>query len=248
MNEHHQARSAIGDRLRTGGEVSDDEFDALFALRWRRVSSDYWTPIDVASTAAEWLTETGIRRVVDVGSGMGKFCLVGALRTGAEFVGIEQRRTLVRVASHAARRLEVEGNVSFVHARASMSALLDFRAFYLFNPFGENLHPPWFQLDQTVELGDSRFQRDVALMQVVFCALPAGSRVVTYHGFGGTFPDSFRMIRERATGEGTLRLWVKETESNGGPRGTSVRGGPGRCKPAVALPTCGCTKTPSSST
>lgn len=191
------------------GDVSDAEFDALFPVKWRLVSDDYWTTIRVASLAAEWLTETGIRRVADVGSGTGKFCVVGALRTNAEFVGIEQRQGLVKIAETLAQWLGVADRVRFVHRRAILGDLLDFKALYLFNPFGENLDPPSWRLDQTVEMSASRYRQDVELMEQVFRALAPASRVVTYHGFGGQFPPSFRMIRERAVGHDVLQLWVK---------------------------------------
>jgi predicted RNA methylase len=187
----------------------DAALDALFPVKWRLVSDDYWTTIRVASLAAQWLTETGIRRVADVGSGTGKFCVVGALRTDAEFVGIEHRYGLVEVAEALARRLRVADRVRFVHGRATLANLLDFKALYLFNPFGENLDPPSWQLDQMVELSESRYRQDVELMEQVFRALAPSSRVVTYHGFGGQFPPSFRMIRERALGADVLQLWVK---------------------------------------
>jgi predicted RNA methylase len=201
--------AALKAQLLKAAEVSDAELDALLPVKLRLISDDYWTPIAVAALAAEWLTETGIRRVADVGSGPGKFCIVGAFRTDAEFVGIEHRQALVQVAKATAQRLGLADRARFVHARATFSDLLDFRALYLFNPFGENLRAASRCLDQTIELSESRYREDVELMEQVLRALPPGSRVVTYHGFGGQFPPSFRMTRERALGEDVLQLWVK---------------------------------------
>lgn len=209
MTTPDPADAAFSARLLAGADVSDAEIDALFPAKWRRVSDDYWTPVAVASLAAEWLTETGIRRVADVGSGVGKFCVVGALRTDAELVGIEERRELVQVARAVAIRLGVADRARFVHARATLNELLDFRALYLFNPFGENLRAAPRRLDQAIALGESRYREDVELMEQVFRTLAPASRVVTYHGFGGQFPRSFRKVRERALGEDVLQLWVK---------------------------------------
>lgn len=90
--------------------------------------------------------------------------MVGALRTRAAFTGIEQRPALVQTASTAAQWLGVADRMRFVNARATSGDLLGFRALYLHNPFGENLHPPPLRLDHTVELGGSRSRQDVALM------------------------------------------------------------------------------------
>ena len=41
----------------------------------------HWTPVHVARRAAQFLVTGPETRVLDVGSGPGKFCLVGALAT-----------------------------------------------------------------------------------------------------------------------------------------------------------------------
>src|SRR5258708_18652778 len=84
---------------------SDLEFDSIYDERTREFSPLHWTPLLVAARAARLLTQAGATRILDVGSGAGKFCIVGALSTDARFVGIERREHLVQIASGAASPL-----------------------------------------------------------------------------------------------------------------------------------------------
>ncbi|MBI3542695.1 MAG: hypothetical protein HY075_05405 [Deltaproteobacteria bacterium] len=63
----------------------------------------------MARRAAELLTDGRAARVLDVGSGAGKFCLVGALSSKGRFVGIERQRRLVDLSRELAARLRPQG-------------------------------------------------------------------------------------------------------------------------------------------
>jgi len=101
------------DRLLSGAQVADLEFDAIYPQWVRRLSEQHWTPLDVCIRAAELLVTDERSTVLDVGSGAGKFCLIGAASTGATFVGVEQRPRLVRIARETSRRAGVT-NVEFI--------------------------------------------------------------------------------------------------------------------------------------
>src|SRR5258708_7840111 len=99
-----------------GSLSSDGAFDAVYDDGIRALSEQHWTPVAVAERAARLLALAGARRILDVGAGAGKFCIVGALCTGAEFVGVERREGLVRVARRAASDLRAS-RATFVHAK-----------------------------------------------------------------------------------------------------------------------------------
>lgn len=189
--------------------MSDDALDAAYEEPWRSHSARFWSPFAVAELAAHWLTETGITTVLDVGSGAGKFCLVGALTTRAHFVGVEHRRVLVTAAQRAAEHWGVERRLRFVHAEITVDFLASFRALYLFNPFAENLYVAKDRIDTSVELNVDRFRSAILIVEAALDRLAPGARVATYHGFRGHVPDSFDMDREHAIGSDVLRLWVK---------------------------------------
>src|SRR5262245_45227064 len=91
---------------------SDREFDRAYPLRLRRVAALYWTPVRVAELAARFLAPSPRARVLDVGAGGGKVCVVGALVTGARFTGVEHDPALV-TAARAAARFHGAARVSF---------------------------------------------------------------------------------------------------------------------------------------
>ncbi len=190
---------------------SDEDFDALYPARWQAVSKRYWTPVAVASLAAAWLTEDPrLGPVLDIGSGVGKFCIVGALGTGGEFVGVEQRGALVRASRASAMSAGVSARATFHHARASMELLRRHSAFYLFNPFAENLYEADGRLDDRVELSDRRFTEDLQLVEEALSYAKLGTRVVTYHGFGGSLPSGFVLGRVERIGSDALCLWIRK--------------------------------------
>jgi SAM-dependent methyltransferase len=192
------------------GTADDAFFDLLLPSDLRAVSWRFWTPVAVARRAGELLEAHGVRRVIDVGSGCGKFCLAAAAVTPAvSFWGIEQRENLVEIARRLATRMALP-NVEFSVGDATDSSKWDSAdAFYLFNPFAENGFDAKERLDGTVELSRSRSDRDVARVELALRAAAIGTRVVTYHGFGGRMPDSYDLVRCEAAGTDDLCLWVK---------------------------------------
>lgn len=214
---------ALRSRLRKGGLVTDSEFDEVYPSAARKVSSEFWTPVAVASRAAKLLVRAGASRVLDVGSGVGKFCIVGAVSTTATFVGVEHREHFVAVAQEAARRIGAP-KAHFVHGALDAVDLTDFDAFYFFNPFEENLWGPGVQLDQTVPLSEARFTTDVERAKWMLVQARVGTRVVTYHGLGDALPPGYVLARRQL--RGCLDLWIKTTpctRPRSAARGTALR-------------------------
>lgn len=194
-------------RVAIGAEVRDEEFDALFPEPVRRHSLIHWTPVDVARRAAELLAEKPSTRVLDVGSGVGKFCVVGALTTRGFFTGIEHRAHLVKLASELVRRYRIP-RVRFECGNMNAIEWDGYDAFYLYNPFCENLHR-LRRVDGTVPLGRNAYRQYVRFTEARLVRAPIGTRVVTYHGFGGDMPPSYRCEVNELKGSGRIELWVK---------------------------------------
>jgi predicted RNA methylase len=135
----------VDDRL-----SSDDAFDRVYDEKIRAHSEQHWTPVGVAARAARLLTRWGARRILDVGAGAGKFCIVGALSTGAEFVGVERREGLVRVAREAATRLGAS-RAKFIHSNVDSFSFEGFDGVYLYNPFYEQTSKHVVLIDHDVE-------------------------------------------------------------------------------------------------
>jgi hypothetical protein len=199
-------RGAIRRRLGAGKLVDDGVFDGLFPPDIRRASAVHWTPVEVALRAAKLLASKPGAVVLDVGAGVGKFCLVAACAIDAHVRGVEHRAHFVSVARDAAAEIGVE--VDMIHGTIDQLEPADVDGVYLFNPFAENLCPSSDRLDSTVELNEARFWRDLGTTTAFLDEARPGTRVVTYCGIGGTLPRSYALAtRERRFG--TLELWIR---------------------------------------
>ena len=195
-------------RVREGRMVLDRDFDRLFPEAIRRRSAAYFSPFLVARRAAAWLTAEGATRILDVGAGAGKVCIIGALTTGATFTGIEHRASLVEAGQAAIRALGIER----AHLLLGTIASVDFDAYeglYFFNPFEENLFEASKQLDQSVPLSAAQREADVAIVEQALERARVGTRVVTFYGLGGRIPPTFQALPEQSRGTALLRFWVK---------------------------------------
>jgi hypothetical protein len=202
-----QAR-LIGARLRAGGKLNDFEFDELYPLSIRIMSTVFWTPIRVALRATQLLVDTPGCRVLDVGSGSGKFCQIGGLTSEGVFSGVERRDTLVECAIEVASLLDVP-RVTFTRGHFDMLNPEAYDAFYFFNPFEENEYARKNQFDRRVPFRKESFGDDVQKAERFLAEARPGARVVTYNGFGGKLPPSYDLVTREDVGC-SLELWVKD--------------------------------------
>ena len=185
----------------------DRVFDEVFPSSARNASSVHWTPVEVAVRAAHLLAGRRGATILDIGAGVGKFCLVAAAtKMDLRVRGVEHRSHFVAVARDAAKAMNVD--VDFVHGTLDDHAAREVDGVYLFNPFAENLCPPEDRLDDSVECSEMRFWRDIRRTERLLERAPVGTRVVTYCGWGGSMPPEYHLHLREARG-GTIELWVK---------------------------------------
>jgi SAM-dependent methyltransferase len=187
--------------------ATDAKFDELLPPTERSVAGRFWTPIGVTRRVVQHLSERGVRRVLDVGSGPGKFCIVGAASApNIEFVGVEQRPHLVEVADRLARGLGTR-NATFRLGDVTTTPWSDFDALYVFNSFAENTFLPCDRFDDSVELSSIRFVAEVLRVARKLAELPEGTLLLTYHGLGGPIPDAYTRLSVERVGSGWLQVW-----------------------------------------
>jgi predicted RNA methylase len=205
--------------VRTEGRVayrSDVDFDALYPDHVRRLSRHHWTPISVARRAAQLFRSVGARRVLDVGSGAGKFVLAAAAAAPEiMFVGVEQRHHLLATGRLAAAALELT-NVRFEHGDATRKRWQRYDGFYFFNPFGENLLAEHARIDSAVELSEARYRADVLRTEERLRAARIGTALVTFNGCSGRVPGSYELLHREYASSDWLRLWVKRCATDDG--------------------------------
>jgi len=195
--------------LRSERPPSDRAFDRFLPRELRALSGKYWTPLAVAARAAEWLDELNAQTVVDIGSGTGKFCVAAALLANAQFTGIEQRLRLVDASAQLAGIFDLHQRITFIHSKFGEAPVPKADAYYMYNPFGENLFGLEDRLDDDVELGQARYLRDVAAVEQLLRDASVGTLLLTYNGFGGDLPSDFREVRVDRELPSVLRMWRK---------------------------------------
>ncbi|MDB5091707.1 MAG: Methyltransferase protein [Mucilaginibacter sp.] len=193
------------DNLNSSLFVNDAAFDWMYPEHFQLLSLKHWTPLTIARKAAEFLMEPGAR-VLDIGSGIGKFCLTGAYYfPETYFYGVEQRLDLIHLAQDAKEYTQLT-NANFIHANVTQVNFKEFDHFYFYNSFYENIDGI-NQIDDTIELSANLY---TYYTQYLFTALnekPPGTRLVTYHSLEQEIPPDYRLAD--ASHNTLLKMWIK---------------------------------------
>ncbi len=87
-------------------------------------------------------------------------------------------------------------------------AFADYDAFYLFNPFEENMHG--HIIDSAIPLSADLFKKYTRHVAHQLGERPLGTRVVTYAGYADDIPSCYDC--EKALFRDELKLWIKNRE------------------------------------
>lgn len=193
------------EKLKAKESVSDEEFDAIFPEEVRDFSNRHYTSVYISQRAAEFLAVKEDIQILDIGSGTGKFCLVGAICTNAHFTGVEYRKYQSEIAKECADRYAIT-NVSFVHANILDINFEEFDAFYIFNPFLENIDTS-ARMDQLMDGKESDYEVFKKYVHDQLEKKKIGTRLATYWTALNQIPDSYE-LKKSILGD-TLKFWEK---------------------------------------
>lgn len=185
--------------------LEDKRFDLVYPPEIRVASDRHWTPVIVARRAAEFLVREPGTRVLDIGCGPGKFCIVGALMTEGRFTGVEQRHHLCEVARSVIGQAKLP-NAEIIHGNVTEIAFSSFDAFYLFNPFEENLETT-LKIDATVHLCADLYEKYTEHVARQLALAPLGTRLVTYCGSCEEVPLGYECLNSSL--DYGLKFWEK---------------------------------------
>lgn len=185
---------------------SDICFDSLFPEHIRKHSRRHWTPLEVAKAAALFFAVTPGAKILDVGAGIGKFCMAGAYTTKAQFTGIEQRKYLVHHGNRVIDELQLK-NVRLLHGNITQIDFSQFTGIYFYNSFYENIDDSGDHIDDTIERSTAlyRFYSDYLFQQLR--AMPKGTRLATYWSFLHDVPPDYGLYETDF--DNYLKLWIK---------------------------------------
>lgn len=186
--------------------ASDVHFHQLYPPSLQAQANMHWTPLSVARKAAAFLAVGPSPRILDIGSGAGKFCLAAAYyQPQAFYSGVEQREELVEQAVKASRVLGLQ-QVSFVHGNLLSVNFAEYDHFYFFNAFFENLEET-FRIDNSIPYSRELYARYSRFLFHQLEKKPPGTRLATFHSTENEIPG---MYHEVGTDEGDLlKFWIK---------------------------------------
>lgn len=187
-------------------DVADSEFDLIYPRKVKKVSEIHFTPVNIAKIAAAYLAENQGTKVLDIGAGAGKFCMIGSACTKGYFYGVEQRKNLCSIANRISNHYNLT-NVKFINSNITDVEFKHFDAFYFFNSFYENVSL-FGKIDDKVTL-NRKFYDDYSLyVKEQLSNMPTGTKLVTYYSFLKEVPDSYKV--QFSSFDDKLKFWEKQ--------------------------------------
>jgi len=195
----------IAEYIRLNIPVKDEEFDMIYPDGMRKLSRRHFTEVDVAIQAAQLLVTKPKQKILDIGSGLGKFCFVAGSSTEASYIGVDYRKHFVELCRQLAVKHRFR-NVSFIHDDVINVDFTQYDAFYFFNSFLEHWDRS-AELDDTIDLDYDNYIRYSGFLKDQFEKLPETTRIVTYHAEVNQIPASYRLVSIHFGG--LLKCWEK---------------------------------------
>ncbi|MCV9930166.1 class I SAM-dependent methyltransferase [Flavobacterium sp. LS1R49] len=193
--------------LRLNIDIEDSAFNEIYPSRIKRLSERHWTPVMIARIAADYLVDKPNRKVLDIGAGVGKFCLIGAASTRGMFYGVEQRESLIKLSNKIALKHNIK-NVEFIHSNITEITFSDYDAFYFYNSFFENIDTSC-PIDKAILPKNELFLSYSNYVRDQLKKTPKGTKLVTYWSTWEEIPESFDLID--SVYDGILNFWEKKS-------------------------------------
>lgn len=185
---------------------SDLKFNQLYPTSVRLLAHRHWTPLVVAQKAADFLAAENNVSILDIGSGVGKFCLAAAhYKPQAFFYGIEQRKKLFNCASATKEMLQLE-NVFFTNGNFTQIDFRKYDHFYFYNSFYENLTGTE-KIDDSIDYSLELFNYYNWYLYKQLEQRPSGTRIATFHSLEYEMPPGYYTVAVEL--DGALKCWVK---------------------------------------
>jgi len=199
--------STVPDSISLGKYFTDEAgFRNLFPLPIQKLDALHWSPLPVAGKAVQFLAQDEVVNVLDIGSGIGKFCLTGGyLQSTAHFYGVEQREDLVDQATIVGHRLGLN-NVHFMHSNFTQLDLKQYDHFYFYNSFYENLSGT-DKIDDRIAYSRELYNYYSHYLYKQLEEMPAGTRIVTYCSWGDEIPPAYSLAETHF--DSLLKCWIK---------------------------------------
>lgn len=186
--------------------ASDLNFNSHYPDDVKEAADKHWTRIEVAKKAAAFLATSAEAKVLDIGSGAGKFCLIAAHEHPlTHFYGVEQRQNLVDISKDLAKELQLR-NVFFLCDNICNIDFKKYDHFYFYNSFYENV-PGTQKIDYTIKYSEDLYNFYNRYLYKQLAKKQPGTRLVTYHSFGSEIPAGYEVVQTDYSD--FLKFWIK---------------------------------------
>jgi len=186
---------------------SEQTFCQLYPLSIQQLDTVHWSPLPVIYKSVQFLAKKDGAKILDIGSGTGKFCLAGAYyKPSAFFYGVEQRQYLVTHAQAAREKLG-RLHVKFIHKNFTQIDLKEFDGFYFYNPFFESI-PGTDKIDDSIAYSPELYHYYSRYLLHQLEEMPAGTRVASYCSWDDEIPTCYRLVETDI--DNLLKFWEKK--------------------------------------
>lgn len=186
--------------------ASDDIFNSLYPYHIQSLAQKHWTQLEVAKKSSDFLAIGPQVKVLDIGSGSGKFCLTAAhYHSKTNFFGVEQRKDLVALCNQLKTKLDLE-NVFFINENITNIDFKEYDHFYFYNSFYENIAGTQ-KIDDNITYSEKLYDYYNLCLFKKLDKKPSGTRLATYHSFGNEIPPGYEIVH--TDNDGYLKFWIK---------------------------------------
>lgn len=195
----------IAEYLRLNIPIKDNEFDMIYPAHLRKLSKRHFTKIDIAIKAARFLAAGPKQRILDIGSGVGKFCFVASSYSETLYTGVDYRKHFIELSNKLAQKHRFK-NVRFIHDNITNIDFKQYNGFYFFNSFQEQIDNTC-RIDESVEVNEENYTKFAAHLKKEWSKMPVGTRIASYHTYPDQIPDSYELMEMHF--DGLLKCWEK---------------------------------------
>ena len=186
--------------------LSDAQLHYLYPESIQLLARKHWTPLSITQMVVDFLTPVHGARVLDIGSGVGKFCLAAAYyKPDAFFSGVEQRKDLTEHAEFARAMLGLK-NAYFINSNFTQVDFKQYDHFYFYNSFYENLADT-DKIDDSISYSGELYNLYNRFLYKKLDEMPSGTRLATFHCLEDKIPTGYHMIESKVGC--LLKFWLK---------------------------------------
>lgn len=189
--------------------MTDAKWDSYLPLPLQTLSPFQWTPISVIDRTWKYLASENVTSVVDLGSGVGKFCIYLSYlsKNSLEIHGLEVRQELLTI-SETLKKHWGTNRVQFHNTDFLSQFPYGHSHYYCFNPLYETMRGS-HSIDLKKNKSSNQFLKDLQTLKQNLFLLKPKSKLITFHGFGGSFLPGFRLILNEEILGGEFQVWEK---------------------------------------